>query len=149
MENQDPTAETDPNEYINQLVQVNSLEQLISINQNLSTVLGVASSSEGGTSGSAAPGAGDAATSAAHPKGPPGLGPVSRTVSNPASGPAPNPAGAIQQFAESHRGGAGGTGHAPGNLGVPADKPAAHRVANALDGHAHARSTSPTRPRNH
>src|SRR3974377_374008 len=35
MQNQDPTATTDPNEYINQLVQVNSLEQLISINQTL------------------------------------------------------------------------------------------------------------------
>src|SRR6201986_5046049 len=35
MKNQDPTANTDPNEYINQLVQVNSLEQLISINQDL------------------------------------------------------------------------------------------------------------------
>lgn len=37
MKNQDPTADTDPNEYINQLVQVNSLEQLISINQTLLT----------------------------------------------------------------------------------------------------------------
>jgi flagellar basal-body rod modification protein FlgD len=37
MKNQDPTANTDPNEYINQLVQVNSLQQLISINQTLST----------------------------------------------------------------------------------------------------------------
>jgi flagellar basal-body rod modification protein FlgD len=37
MQNQDPTADTDPNEYINQLVQVNSLEQLISINQTLTT----------------------------------------------------------------------------------------------------------------
>ena len=36
MKKQDPTAQTDPNEYINQLVQVNSLEQLISINQTLS-----------------------------------------------------------------------------------------------------------------
>ena len=34
MQNQDPTADTDPNEYINQLVNVNSLEQLISINPN-------------------------------------------------------------------------------------------------------------------
>ncbi len=40
MKNQDPAANTDPNEYINQLVQVNSLEQLIDINQNLSTALG-------------------------------------------------------------------------------------------------------------
>ncbi|MGH9560777.1 MAG: hypothetical protein ACRD3S_04915, partial [Terracidiphilus sp.] len=31
---------TDPNEYINQLVNVNSLEQLIDINQTLSTDLG-------------------------------------------------------------------------------------------------------------
>ena len=37
MKNQDPTANTDPNEYINQLVQVNSLEQLISINQTLTS----------------------------------------------------------------------------------------------------------------
>ena len=35
MKNQDPTAQTDPNEYVNQLVQVNSLEQLISINETL------------------------------------------------------------------------------------------------------------------
>lgn len=35
LRNQDPTANTDPNEYINQLVQVNSLQQLISINQEL------------------------------------------------------------------------------------------------------------------
>ncbi len=35
MKNQDPTANTDPNQYINQLVQVNSLEQLVQINQDL------------------------------------------------------------------------------------------------------------------
>ena len=45
MKNQDPTADTDPNEYINQLVQVNSLEQLISINQDLTPT------SSSGTSG--------------------------------------------------------------------------------------------------
>jgi flagellar basal-body rod modification protein FlgD len=39
MQNQDPTADTDPNEYINQLVQVNSLEQLIDINQTLGGAL--------------------------------------------------------------------------------------------------------------
>lgn len=44
MQNQDPTAQTDPNEYVNQLVQVNSLEQLISINQTLSGALGTPSS---------------------------------------------------------------------------------------------------------
>lgn len=35
MKNQDPTANTDPSQYINQLVQVNSLEQLVQINQDL------------------------------------------------------------------------------------------------------------------
>jgi len=45
MQNQDPTAQTDPNEYVNQLVQVNSLEQLISINQTLTGALDPPSSS--------------------------------------------------------------------------------------------------------
>ena len=38
MKNQDPTQPTDPNAYISQLVGVNSLQQLISINQDLSSV---------------------------------------------------------------------------------------------------------------
>lgn len=46
MKNQDPTANTDPNEYINQLVQVNSLEQLISINQTLLTDSGVSATGD-------------------------------------------------------------------------------------------------------
>ncbi len=46
MQNQDPTADTDPNEYINQLVNVNSLEQLIDINQTLSGAAGTASQSQ-------------------------------------------------------------------------------------------------------
>lgn len=45
MQNQDPTATTDPNEYINQLVNVNSLEQLVSINQTLTDSLGTSSTS--------------------------------------------------------------------------------------------------------
>jgi len=48
MQNQDPTADTDPNEYINQLVNVNSLEQLIDINQTLSTAMGSSGSSPTG-----------------------------------------------------------------------------------------------------
>jgi flagellar basal-body rod modification protein FlgD len=51
MQNQDPTADTDPNEYINQLVNVNSLEQLIDINQNLSTALGNSSTSSSSSAG--------------------------------------------------------------------------------------------------
>ena len=38
LKNQDPTQPTDPNEYIQQLVGVNSLQQLISINQGLSSI---------------------------------------------------------------------------------------------------------------
>lgn len=37
MKNQDPTSTQDPNAYIDQLVQVNSLQQLIQINQDLGT----------------------------------------------------------------------------------------------------------------
>jgi flagellar basal-body rod modification protein FlgD len=47
LQNQDPTAQTDPNEYVNQLVSVNSLEQLIQINQTLSSA-----ATGGGTGGS-------------------------------------------------------------------------------------------------
>ncbi|MEO6923527.1 MAG: flagellar hook capping FlgD N-terminal domain-containing protein [Bryocella sp.] len=38
LKNQDPTQPTDPNAYIQQLVGVNSLQQLISINQEVSTI---------------------------------------------------------------------------------------------------------------
>lgn len=37
LKNQDPTQPTDPNAYIQQLVGVNSLQQLIQINQGLDT----------------------------------------------------------------------------------------------------------------
>ena len=48
LKNQDPTQPTDPNAYIQQLVGVNSLQQLISINQELqgtSTTAGTVASS--------------------------------------------------------------------------------------------------------
>jgi len=44
MKNQDPTQPTDPNEYITQMVDVNSLQQLVSINSgitSLDTAVGV------------------------------------------------------------------------------------------------------------
>lgn len=47
LKNQDPTQPTDPNSYIQQLVGVNSLQQLIQINQGLTRF-------ESGTTGSAA-----------------------------------------------------------------------------------------------
>ena len=46
MKNQDPTATTDPNEYVNQLVQVNSLQQLISINETLQKATTVSPSTD-------------------------------------------------------------------------------------------------------
>jgi len=49
LKNQDPTAATDPNEYVNQLVSVNSLEQLISINTTLTDTLGSTTSSSTST----------------------------------------------------------------------------------------------------
>lgn len=47
MQNQDPTAATDPNEYVNQLVNVNSLQQLVSINQTLTDAFDPTASSQG------------------------------------------------------------------------------------------------------
>lgn len=111
MQNQDPTADTDPNEYINQLVQINSLEQLISINQNLSTVLGAASSQTTPTTGSAASGAGtNTATGATA-----GTQAVART-------------GSVGNAHTSHM-------PAAGNLSLPTPSPASRTVAHALDGH--------------
>lgn len=42
IQNQDPTTQTDPMQYITQLVGVNSLEQLVQINQTLTTANGSA-----------------------------------------------------------------------------------------------------------
>lgn len=109
MQNQDPTADTDPNEYINQLVQINSLEQLISINQNLAAVLGTAASQSASTSGIQAAPAQAASLQSPAP-----------TVSGlSAAGPkvAPTAAG--------------------GNLSLPRPSAASHGVAHALDGHPH------------
>jgi flagellar basal-body rod modification protein FlgD len=119
MKNQDPTANTDPNEYINQLVQVNSLEQLISINQNLSTALG----DSGSVSGHSIPGHG----MSSQPTVGSGAG-VSAAASS------------VRQATTSASERPDAIGHsktvpvAAGNLGVPHTAPAAHRVAQALSG---------------
>ena len=62
MQNQDPTADVDPNSYINQLVQINSLEQLISINQNTTPATGSSSSGSGTTGPGSSTGAVTAST---------------------------------------------------------------------------------------
>jgi flagellar basal-body rod modification protein FlgD len=53
MKNQDPTQPTDPNAYIQQLVGVNSLQQLISINQDLTSTATTPAAAGGVTSSSA------------------------------------------------------------------------------------------------
>ncbi len=53
MQNQDPTQPTDPNTYIQQLVGVNSLQQLISINSELGAATGSTGTSSSGSSGTA------------------------------------------------------------------------------------------------
>ena len=49
MKNQDPTQPTDPNAYIQQLTEVNSLQQLISINQDLTPTVGTGTTGSGTT----------------------------------------------------------------------------------------------------
>jgi len=58
MKNQDPTTSTDPTQYISQLVQVNSLEQLVQINQDL----GGGTTASTGSSGDATHGPGNGAS---------------------------------------------------------------------------------------
>lgn len=60
LQNQDPTAQTDPNAYVNQLVAVNSLEQLININQTLGSATGAPTG--GSVPSTAAPAADPAGT---------------------------------------------------------------------------------------
>jgi flagellar basal-body rod modification protein FlgD len=129
MQNQDPTAATDPNEYINQLVNVNSLEQLISINQNISTALdGSATSPTGDKTGAAA-------GSVAKPTGKTG-GAAPQVA---AAGSHGKVVAGIQTAAS---GATAGTKLASGNLSVPAATPASQRVAGALSGRTHTRSAA-------
>ena len=52
LKNQDPTQPTDPTAYVQQLVGVNSLEQLIDINQQLTSLGGSTASSASASSAS-------------------------------------------------------------------------------------------------
>jgi flagellar basal-body rod modification protein FlgD len=103
MQNQDPTANMDPNEYINQLVNVNSLQQLIAINQTLQEAVGVSPSGSVTSSGT-----GQVTTPSAH------MAEFAAHV-QPESGVTASPAGT-----------------ASGNLSVPTVHLDAHAVANAL-----------------
>jgi flagellar basal-body rod modification protein FlgD len=105
MKNQDPTANTDPNEYIKQLVQVNSLEQLISINQTLTS---------------------DTAASRGIVRDP--------SIAQVSSVPGAANAGATESKSAAQQGIAGFTQPyvGEGNLAVPSSSPAAIRVAQSL-----------------
>jgi len=109
MQNQDPTSDTDPNEYVDQLVQVNSLEQLISINQTLTTSLDPSGSTSSDT---------DATSS-----GGTAASPISENAQ----------AGATSPVALHKTGAAAQPLQAPGNLSIPAANPAAEQVGHALD----------------
>ncbi len=128
MQNQDPTATTDPNEYINQLVNVNSLEQLISINQNLSTALGGSSTSSSGS-------ATDAAVAGSADKGATGAATAASGAAHHGGGLAGVQSGASAKPTD-------GAKSAQGNLSVPEAKPAAHRVASALGGRQHTHAST-------
>jgi flagellar basal-body rod modification protein FlgD len=141
MQNQDPTADTDPNEYIDQLVEVNSLEQLIDINQTLSTDLGSSStsSSAGATTQAAQSTPGLTGTNLT------GAGANSATAATHA---ATHRAGALSSAQSGTTAGSTATaqspaaGHAPGNLSVPRTSAAAQRVAHALDGRTRAQPSA-------
>ncbi|UWZ83135.1 flagellar hook assembly protein FlgD [Occallatibacter riparius] len=106
MKNQDPTSANDPNQYINQLVSVNSLQQLIQINETLAVGL------FGGNQPSSS------STSFAQV----GLD-SHRAGTVPSSDKSFSLAGASHSIRET-----------PGNLGIPETNPAAVTIAQALSG---------------
>lgn len=67
IQNQDPTSQTDPMQYITQLVGVNSLEELVQINQTLSTATGVTPTGDAASSSNAVTPAASAAKTPSSP----------------------------------------------------------------------------------
>lgn len=124
MKNQDPTANTDPNQYINQLVNVNSLQQLISINETLT-----------GAFGSSQINASNGASAYVESKTADQTAPTAPPI--PAVSPAPSqsPASAAGGSTASQQANiyTAVSNLAHGNLSAPAADPAAERLAHALD----------------
>jgi flagellar basal-body rod modification protein FlgD len=115
LENQDPTTSTDPNEYVNQLVAVNSLEQLISINETLTDAVD------------------DSSTTTSS---------VSKTTSTAAIQTQANDT--QNASATDSSTGVLALRSSAGNLSVPQTNGAAERVAHALDGQSRTQSTTGT-----
>lgn len=131
MQHQDPTSQTDPNEYVNQLVQVNSLEQLISINQTLTGAYGSTSSSS--TSTGSTPVTTNPVTAGAQSSS---ASPMAQAASHQPVAQLGNIASAVQSMTSNALPGSfhGAAAPAGGNLSVPTTNPAALRVAQALGG---------------
>ncbi|MGA9672453.1 MAG: flagellar hook capping FlgD N-terminal domain-containing protein [Terracidiphilus sp.] len=137
MKNQDPTANTDPNEYINQLVQVNSLEQLIDINQNLTTALGGPSSGSSNSPQVSAGGGSPGVTGLTAANAGAQLQGAARNNAIASTGGLPAVSGAQTASAAAAHAAGHSVRHAPGNLGIPDENPAATRVAHSLNGRPH------------
>ena len=118
LKNQDPTSNADPNEYVNQLVAVNSLEQLVNINQTLSTDLGSSSSSSGASSAQVKGATASPSSALATPS-------AATATTSSASGTASSSSNVF---------GAAAAKLAPGNLSIPDTNPSAQAVANSLSG---------------
>jgi len=129
MQNQDPTATTDPNVYINQLVNVNSLQQLIAINQTLSSAMGTPTTDTNGTATAQVSGASSTATP--KPSGTTALASSAAPMRATAISPQTSSSGPVNL-----NGLATAAKHAPGNLSIPEASPSSGAVAHALDGQA-------------
>jgi len=141
MQNQDPTADTDPNEYINQLVQVNSLEQLVDINQTLSADLGSTSSTPGN---GASPRVARAASNLTDSATPASAAASPHTAAQLAGSPLSSAPGAAASSASASQ--TTFIQRMSGNLSAPNASPAARRVGHALAGRTHAASVQGTSP---
>jgi flagellar basal-body rod modification protein FlgD len=146
MQNQDPTANTDPNEYINQLVQVNSLEQLININQTLTTAYPTPATTSTST---AAP----KVVTATKPSVPASSAALSAqqtplkkgTAAIDAASLQPTAGGSFSSLAAARSSNTGQSDPASaklgaGNLAIPVASPAATRVAQSLGGQPHSQN---------
>ncbi|MFZ1085276.1 MAG: flagellar hook capping FlgD N-terminal domain-containing protein [Terracidiphilus sp.] len=125
MKNQDPTATTDPNEYINQLVNVNSLQQLIAINQTLTTDLAPASGASGTTPTPGVTGATSILS---------GSGAKTQSAANESALTAAQPASSNSVTTVPDAISAAAAKLAPGNLGIPTVNQSAQAVAQSLSG---------------
>jgi flagellar basal-body rod modification protein FlgD len=131
MKNQDPTANTNPNEYINQLVNVNSLQQLISINETLTGAFGTSDATAYTKSSRTETAVVNDASSLATTTRQPVAQAANRVSTTEATSVGNSTAAGLNMHTFL-------TNLAHGNLSIPESSPAANRLSHALDGHADA-----------